>query len=71
MTIDEYGFGIVRHDGRTPRPVYRWIEKTQPNGPIGALPKRTLDVHFNPIFPKLPGGATGIQLHSEAVIKGL
>ena len=71
MTIDDYGFGIVRRDGTTPRPVYRWIEKAQPNGPIVAKPKSTLDVHFNPIFPKLPAGAAGIQWHSEAVIEGL
>ncbi len=71
MTIDDYGYGIVRRDGKTPRPVYRWIEKTQPNGTIISQPKRKLDVTFNPIFPTLPEGATQIKWRSEAIIKGL
>jgi hypothetical protein len=71
MTIDDYGFGMVRHDGMTPRPVYEWIRETQPNGPITAQPKRKMDIRFNPIFGTLPPGATAVQWHAEAEIKGV
>ncbi|MCX6362006.1 MAG: cellulase family glycosylhydrolase [Armatimonadetes bacterium] len=68
-TIDDYGFGILRSDGKTPRPVYDWIARAQPNAAILARPKRKADVAFNPIFDALPAGASPVQWHSEAVIK--
>jgi hypothetical protein len=69
MTIDDYGFGMVRRDGLTPRPVYRWIQETQPNGPILAQPRLRQDVLFNPIFLSLPPGAAPVQWHAQALLK--
>lgn len=71
MTLDDYGAGMVRRDGKTPRPVYWWLLGAQPNGPIMAQPKRKVEVRFNPIFDKLPPGAQAIQWHSEALFKDL
>jgi hypothetical protein len=71
MTIDDYGFGMMRRDGKTPRPVYWWLLGAQPNGSIVAEPKRKLDVRYNPIFGKLPKGAQPVQWHSEALLKDL
>ena len=69
MTIDDYGFGMVRRDGITPRPVCSWITETQPNGLITAQAKRKVDISFNPIFSTLPPGAKAVQWHAEAVVK--
>ena len=33
-TIDDYGFGIVRSDGVTPRPTYEWLQERQVNAAI-------------------------------------
>jgi hypothetical protein len=69
-TIDDYGFGILRADGKAPRPTYDWIARTQPNAAIRARPKLQSDVTFNPIFGALPAGAAPVQWHSQAIIKG-
>ncbi len=44
MTINDYGFGIVRTDGITPRPTYDWLQEHQPNKAINTKPIRTVDV---------------------------
>ncbi|MHB1000221.1 MAG: cellulase family glycosylhydrolase [Armatimonadota bacterium] len=44
MTISDYGFGIIRSDGKTPRPVYDWLLKEQLNRQILKNPVRVLDV---------------------------
>ena len=71
MTVDDYGFGLLRRDGRTPRPAYRWIETAQPNAAILRQPRRTLDLTFNPIHEPLPPGAQPVQWHAEAVLRKL
>ena len=43
-TIHDYGFGITRADGLTPRPTYAWLEKAQINRPIREQPRFTADV---------------------------
>jgi hypothetical protein len=43
-TLDDYGFGIVRHDGRTPRPAYQWLQKTQVNRPLHRDMQSAVDV---------------------------
>ena len=70
QTIDDYGFGMMRRDGLTPRPVYRWILEAQPNKPILTQPKRKVDVRFNPIFAAPPPGTKAVEWRSEAVIEG-
>lgn len=52
MTLNDYGFGIVRSDGLTPRPTYEWLKKLQYNRHINKQPVRTLDVEVY-----LPDGA--------------
>jgi hypothetical protein len=43
-TQHDYGFGLLRADGKTPRPVYDWIKQTNPNRAVTTTPKRTLDI---------------------------
>ena len=43
-TQDDYGFGILRRDGVTPRPTYEWLLEAQVNRPILETPVRNLDV---------------------------
>ena len=45
-TIDDYGFGLVRSDGKTPRPTYDWLLQAQVNQPINAEPVLTMDLTF-------------------------
>lgn len=56
MTIDDYGFGIVRRDGKTPRPIYTWLLEQQFNRDIQAKPCLTTDVRFRPVQPAVPIG---------------
>jgi hypothetical protein len=53
MTGDDYGFGLVRADGKTPRPAYDWLRDANPNAGILKTPKRTLDIEAY-----IPDGAT-------------
>ncbi len=52
MTLNDFGFGIVRADGITPRPTYNWLKQLQFNRYINAQPVRTMDVEVY-----LPDGA--------------
>jgi len=56
MTIDDYGFGIVRSDGKTPRPIYNWLLEQQFNRDINDSPAFTTDVRFRPVQPAVPVG---------------
>lgn len=53
MTGDDYGFGLVRSDGKTPRPAYEWLRDANPNAEVLKTPKRTLNVEAY-----VPDGAT-------------
>lgn len=44
LTIDDYGCGLVRSDGITPRPTYDWLLENLPNRPITENPVRTMDL---------------------------
>lgn len=44
QTPDDYGFGLVRSDGRTPRPAYRWLRGSGLNDEVLGAPRRTVDV---------------------------
>ncbi len=52
MTLNDFGFGIVRSDGLTPRPTYQWLKELQYNRYINRQPVRTMDVEVY-----LPDGA--------------
>ena len=54
-TPDDYGFGLMRADGRTPRPTYDWLKNSNPNQTIQQMPERTLDVEAY-----IPDGATPV-----------
>ena len=54
-TQHDYGFGLLRADGKTPRPAYTWLKETNPNRGITTTPKRTLDVEAY-----IPDGLTPI-----------
>jgi len=41
---DDYGFGLLRADGVTPRPTYRWLERARINRKIQAEPRLVADV---------------------------
>ena len=43
-TIDDYGFGLLRSDGKTPRPTYNWLLEEQINQPLNAEPSGAIDV---------------------------
>ncbi|HQK94260.1 MAG TPA: cellulase family glycosylhydrolase [Armatimonadota bacterium] len=47
-TIDDYGFGIVRSDGKTPRPTYEWLAAKRWNDPAAEAPHVTVDVEVSP-----------------------
>ena len=44
MTLDDYGFGFMRKDGKTPRPVFQYIINTNPNGRAGLEAERTVTI---------------------------
>ena len=44
LTIEDYGCGLVRSDGITPRPTYHWLLENRPNLPISRQPIRIMDV---------------------------
>jgi hypothetical protein len=55
MKPDDYGFGLLRADGKTPRPAYLYLKDQNPNTSILKSPTRTLDVEAY-----IPDGATPI-----------
>lgn len=55
-TIDDYGFGIVRRDGLTPRPTYQWLLEAQWNAPLAAAPTRVVDITIAPAPDGTPVG---------------
>ena len=45
-TVDDYGFGILRRDGKTPRPVYDWLRERDFNREIRRQPATAVTVEF-------------------------
>jgi hypothetical protein len=45
-TPDDYGFGILRRDGKTPRPTYDWLLQARINEPVEKTPILTMDVEL-------------------------
>jgi hypothetical protein len=45
-TPDDYGFGILRRDGKTPRPTYDWLRRARINGPIEKSPAITNQIEL-------------------------
>ena len=46
MSMNDFGFGIVRADSLTPRPTYNWLKQLQFNRRINHQPQRTMDVEI-------------------------
>jgi hypothetical protein len=46
QTIDDFGFGILRRDGVSPRPVYEWLKQRDFNRSIRLQPATTATVEF-------------------------
>jgi hypothetical protein len=44
LTIDDFGFGIVRRDGVTPRPTYTWLEQLDLNAWLREEKARSVEV---------------------------
>ena len=42
--INDYGFGLVRRDGKTPRPTYNWLLEVQVNRHIEQRPSFSTDI---------------------------
>ena len=55
-TPDDYGFGLIRANGKTPRSTYQWLKKSNPNADVLKTPERTLDVEAY-----VPDGATPVD----------
>jgi len=70
-TIDDYGYGIVRRDGKTPRPVYDWLKHLAFNRALLACPRKVLDVETAPQPGLQPEGvAHSDYLGERLVLKG-
>lgn len=54
-TADDYGFGLLRADGRTPRPAFTYLQKRDFNAPLRQSEKRVIDIELY-----VPDGATPI-----------
>jgi hypothetical protein len=52
---DDYGFGLVRADGKTPRPAYDWLKARAYNAPLTSGPDRVMDIELY-----VPDGATPV-----------
>ena len=70
MTIDDYGFGLMRRDGKTPRPTYDWLLKEQVNNAIRKKPSRMCDVSI-PYDGYVPVGYEYDVSDGMLVIKGV
>lgn len=46
MTQDDFGFGMLRADGKTPRPTYDWLKKLDYNAPLLKDDGRTVNVEI-------------------------
>jgi hypothetical protein len=55
---DDYGFGLLRADGKTPRPAYNWLKDSNPNKDVITTPQRTMDVEAYIPDGALPVGYT-------------
>jgi hypothetical protein len=53
---DDYGFGLVRADGQTPRPAYEFLRDQNLNRALEETPERTLDLEAY-----VPDGATPVD----------
>ncbi len=62
-TIDDYGFGILRRDGKIPRPTYEWLAKTRVNADILRAPTRRLSIEYVPRFTGTPAGGVRPKWH--------
>jgi hypothetical protein len=69
MTIDDYGFGIVRRDGRTPRPTYEWLLREQLNRTIQSEQSYQVDVRCRPPKNLVPIGYDYSWQDDEMVIR--
>jgi hypothetical protein len=68
MTIDDFGFGIVRRDGRTPRPVYDWLVEEQYNRCLLSETAYEVDVRYRPKRKVMPVGYAYAWEGDELVI---
>lgn len=57
---DDYGFGLVRADARTPRPAYTWLQTRDFNAPLRQTPERTVDIELY-----MPDGSTPVGYQHE------
>ena len=55
-TLDDYGFGIIRNDGKTPRPTYQWLARDQVNKPLLENASFTTDVAIPADGSRIPQG---------------
>ena len=69
LTIDDFGFGIVRRDGRTPRPTYQWLLQEQVNGAIQEEPTYEVDISCRPAKDRVPVGYDYFWQGEELVIR--
>ena len=70
MAIDDYGFGIVRRDF-SPRPVYTWLDQSNPNGGILKKSRFTTNVFVPTSKPMAPNGYAYAEVAGGIEIRGV
>jgi hypothetical protein len=71
LTIDDFGFGIVRADGRTPRPTYDWLKQQQINSGLGADEPRAVEAWIANADGLRPEGYEYERRDAALVAKGV
>ncbi|MBI3923437.1 MAG: cellulase family glycosylhydrolase, partial [Armatimonadetes bacterium] len=69
MTIDDYGFGILRNDGKTARPTYNWLLEERINRAIEQIPSVKTEVRCRPKVKAIPVGYKYRWEGGELIIK--
>jgi hypothetical protein len=71
LTIHDFGFGIVRADGRTPRPTYEWLLAAQANADLGLGAPRTVEAWIVNAEGLRPEGYEYERRDAALVVKGV
>jgi len=71
LTIHDFGFGIVRADGRTPRPTYEWLREQQVNAGLGPDEPRMVEAWIVNAEGLRPEGYEYERRDAALVVKGV
>jgi len=71
LTIHDFGFGIVRADGRTPRPTYEWLRAQELNAGLGPDGPRTVEAWIANVESLRPEGYEYERRDAALVVRGV